>query len=52
VAGRAASHDVLNVIAARVPWLLGGASDLAPATKTRLMFAGAGDFQAAERPPS
>jgi transketolase len=46
VAGRAASQDVLNVIAARVPWLLGGASDLAPSTKTRLTFAGAGDFQA------
>ena len=48
VAGRAASQDVMNVIAARVPWLLGGASDLAPSTRTRLMFAGAGDFQAAE----
>jgi transketolase len=46
VAGRAASQDVMNVIAARVPWLLGGASDLAPSTKTRLTFAGAGDFQA------
>jgi transketolase len=48
VAGRAASQDVLNVIAARVPWLLGGASDLAPSTKTRLTFAGAGDFQAGD----
>jgi transketolase len=48
VAGRAASQEVLNVIAARVPWLLGGASDLAPSTKTRLTFAGAGDFQAGD----
>jgi transketolase len=48
VAGRAASQAVLNVIAARVPWLLGGASDLAPSTKTRLTFAGAGDFQAGD----
>jgi transketolase len=50
VAGRAASQEVLNVIAARVPWLLGGASDLAPSTKTRLTFAGAGDFQAGDLP--
>jgi transketolase len=48
VAGRAASHDVMDAIAPRVPWLLGGASDLAPSTKTRLTFAGAGDFQATD----
>jgi transketolase len=30
-----------------VPWLIGGAADLAPSTKTRLTFEGAGDFQAA-----
>jgi transketolase len=46
VAGRAASQQVLNAIAPRVPWLLGGASDLAPSTKTRLTFPDAGDFQA------
>lgn len=46
VAGRAASQDVMNAIAPRVPWFLGGASDLAPSTRTRLTFAGAGDFQA------
>jgi transketolase len=47
VAGRAASQEVMNAIAARVPWFLGGASDLAPSTKTRLAFPGAGDFQPA-----
>jgi transketolase len=29
-----------------VPWLLGGSADLAPSTKTRLTFDGAGDFSA------
>ena len=29
-----------------VPWLLGGSADLAPSTKTRLTFDGAGDFLA------
>jgi transketolase len=47
VAGRAASQEVMNAIASRVPWFLGGASDLAPSTKTRLAFPGAGDFQPA-----
>ena len=28
-----------------VPWLLGGSADLAPSTKTRLTFEGAGDFE-------
>ena len=37
---------MLNAIAPRVPWLLGGAADLAPSTKTRLTFPAAGDFQA------
>jgi len=37
---------VLNAIAGRVPWLIGGAADLAPSTKTRLTFEGAGDFAA------
>ena len=34
LAGRDASGKVLNAVAARVPWLLGGAADLAPSTKT------------------
>ena len=46
VAGRAASQQVLNAIAPRVPWLLGGSSDLAPSTKARLTFPAAGDYQA------
>lgn len=43
-ASRNSSGKVLNAIAQNVPWLLGGAADLAPSTKTRLTFAGAGDF--------
>ena len=48
VSGRNASGTVLNAVAPRVPWLVGGAADLAPSTKTRLTFAGAGDFGADE----
>jgi transketolase len=33
-------------VAKSVPWLVGGSADLAPSTKTRLTFEGAGDFQA------
>ncbi|MBX3354572.1 MAG: transketolase [Phycisphaeraceae bacterium] len=44
VASRVSSGKVLNAIAERVPWLLGGAADLAPSTKTRLEFNGAGNF--------
>ena len=47
LAGRDASSKVLNAIAKNVPWLIGGAADLAPSTKTRLTFDGAGDFLAA-----
>jgi transketolase len=36
MAGRAANHEILNAVAATVPWLIGGASDLAPSTKTAL----------------
>jgi transketolase len=46
LAGRDASAKVLNAIAKNVPWLIGGAADLAPSTKTRLTFEGAGDFLA------
>ena len=48
VSGRDASARVLNALAANVPWLVGGSADLAPSTKTRLTFDGAGDFSAAE----
>jgi transketolase len=44
VAGRDASAKVLNAVAQKTPWLVGGAADLAPSTKTRLTFEGAGDF--------
>ncbi len=44
--GRESSGKVLNAIAGNVPWLVGGAADLAPSTKTRLTFEGAGDFSA------
>ncbi|HVA58579.1 MAG TPA: transketolase [Gemmatimonadaceae bacterium] len=47
VSGRDASAQVLNAIAANLPWLVGGSSDLAPSTKTRLTFDGAGDLSAA-----
>ncbi|HZU88982.1 MAG TPA: transketolase, partial [Stellaceae bacterium] len=49
IATRDSSGRVLNAIAPRIPWLLGGAADLAPSTKTRLTFAGAGDFSAENR---
>jgi transketolase len=45
MASREASGTVLNAVAKRVPWLIGGSADLSPSTKTRLEFDGAGDFQ-------
>ena len=45
MATREASGKVLNAIGPRWPWLLGGAADLAPSTKTLLEFEGAGAFQ-------
>jgi transketolase len=44
LAGREVSGIVLNALAEAIPWLLGGSADLAPSTKTRLTFEGAGDF--------
>jgi transketolase len=44
IASRDSSGQVLNAVAERVPWLVGGAADLSPSTKTRLTFDGAGDF--------
>jgi transketolase len=46
LAGRDSSAKVLNAIAPKIPWLIGGSADLTPSTKTRLTFEGAGDFQA------
>ena len=37
---------MLNAVAERIPWIIGGAADLAPSTKTRMTFDGAGDFEA------
>ena len=42
LAGRDASGKVLNAVRRNVPWLIGGSADLAPSTKTRLTFDGAG----------
>ena len=46
LASRESSAKVLNAIAPHYPWLIGGAADLAPSTKTRLTFETAGDFEA------
>lgn len=46
LATRESSGKVLNAVAKEIPWLMGGSADLAPSTKTRLTFDGAGDFQA------
>ncbi|MFH5821777.1 transketolase [Georgenia sp. AZ-5] len=48
LSGRDASGKVLNAVAQRVPWLLGGSADLAPSNKSRLTFDGAGDFAPGE----
>jgi len=46
IASRDSGAKVLNALAQNVPWLIGGSADLAPSTKTRLTFEGAGDFEA------
>ena len=46
MATRESSAKVLNAVAKNIPWFVGGAADLAPSTKTRLTFEGAGDFSA------
>jgi transketolase len=46
LATRESSAKVLNAVAANIPWLVGGSADLSPSTKTRLAFAGTGDFSA------
>jgi transketolase len=46
LATRESSGQVLNAVARNVPWLIGGSADLAPSTKTRLAFDGAGDLEA------
>ncbi len=49
MATRSSSGEVLNSLAQRIPWLLGGSADLAPSTKTALVFEGAGDFEPYDR---
>jgi transketolase len=46
IASRDSSGKVLSTIASHYPWLIGGAADLAPSTKTHLTFEGAGDLEA------
>jgi transketolase len=46
IASRDSSAKVMNAIAARIPWMIGGSADLTPSTKTRLTAPGAGDFEA------
>jgi transketolase len=46
IAGRDASGKVLNALGQNIPWLVGGAADLAPSTRTELKFPGAGDYDA------
>ena len=46
LASRASSGQVLNAVAGRIPWLLGGSADLAPSNNTHLKDADAGHFSA------
>ena len=43
-ATRNSSGKVLNAIAGRVPFMIGGSADLAPSNKSNLTFEGAGEF--------
>jgi transketolase len=46
IASRDSSGTVLNVLAKNTPWLMGGAADLAPSTKTLLKLPDAGTLSA------
>ena len=48
MASRISSGKVLNAIGPKIPWLIGGAADLAPSTMTNMTFDGAGSFEADE----
>lgn len=50
MATRASNGKVLNMVAGRVPWLVGGAADLAPSTKTLITDPAAGSFQRPDSP--
>ena len=45
LASRDSAAKVENAIAQHLPWLVGGAADLAPSTKTLMTFDGAGNFE-------
>ena len=45
LASRDSSQKVLNAVAPGVPWLIGGAADLSPSTKSNLTFPGANSFE-------
>ena len=49
VATRKASHQVLNAIAPRVPWLVSGSADLTGSASSGLDFDGAGTFGPEDR---
>jgi transketolase len=44
IATRDSGGKVLNALAQNIPWLMGGAADLATSNKTTLKFDGAGEF--------
>jgi transketolase len=46
MATRESGGKVLSALGQNIPWLLGGAADLAPSTKTLMKFDGAGDLEA------
>ncbi len=48
MASRVSSGKVLNQVAKRIPWLVGGSADLAPSNNSRLAFDAAGDFEAGQ----
>src|SRR5687767_7714036 len=49
LATREASGKAINADGRNLPWLMRGSAMLAPSTKTRLVFDGAGDFSAEHR---
>jgi len=46
LATRDSSAKAINALAKTYPWMIGGAADLSPSTKTNLTFDGAGSFEA------
>ena len=46
-ATRSSGGKVINALAGSYPWVIGGAADLSPSTKTNLTFEGAGAFETA-----